>query len=464
MKVLLVAPPSNQFSLGMERFFLIEPLALEYVGAGISGHHDVKLVDLRVPNCPGFEAVIDSFEPDVVGITGFTIDVNTIKALLSIAKARLPDVLTVVGGHHATMVPSDFFSAEVDVVVVGEGVLPFRRICECHEKRRSFREIENIFYRPDGPSSDMVFTAKGDFPPLDSLPFPNRELSAPWREKYVYPLMFKPNEISYLASIRGSVGCVHRCNFCCVSKMFERRVYHRSIDNIMAELATIKEPVVYWVDDEFLLDSRRAAKLAEEVEKAGVKKTFWFYGRVDRIVQHPECIEAWARVGLRVVLMGLEAHSDDLLRRMGKGTSLSKNEEALRICHRNRVQVRGNFIVQPDFDREDFRKLSRYARKLEVDLPGFSILTPFPGTDLYQEVKDRLVKTSHDFFDMGHVLLPTKLPIKEFYEEYSKVLLKGTSWTRKFKLYRQIHPKFRKTYSRQMSEFMKRIRNVYLDH
>ncbi len=461
MKILLVVPEPNPHSFGMENFFLLEPLAIEYIAAGVQDKHEVKILDCRVRSEPKLRNVLEDFQPDIIGAGGFTIDVITIRNMMAEAKKILPEILTVVGGQHATMMPEDFFVDAVDVVVKGEGVFIFQKICERHNTNSGFESIANIYFKKDGK---MIFTEEAEHPPLGSLPFPARHLTSHVREKYIYPLMFEPRKMTRVASIRGTAGCVHNCNFCSISKLYKRKVYKRPIQQIVEELLTIEEPVVYFVDDEFLLDSERALLLAKAIGDAGIKKKFWVFGRVDNIVRNPECIEELAKVGLAVILIGLESHDERFLKRMRKGSALSKNEEAMRICHKYNIQVRGNFIVYPDFEKEDFRALARYSKKLNVDMPAFSILTPLPGTDLYESVKEQLLTDNYNFFDVGHTLLTPKLPMKQFYKEFSKLFMRGTSLKRKIELYRQVHPDLREAYFKTAKKMAKKMKNLYLEY
>jgi radical SAM superfamily enzyme YgiQ (UPF0313 family) len=437
----------------------MEPLALEYIGAGIKDHHEVKLLDLQIPDIkPGLKETLETFQPDIIACSAFTPGVNSAGKICAEAKKILPGILTVVGGHHATVMPRDYFQDTIDVVVSGEGVFPFKKICECHEKGKSFEDIENIYYRKNGK---MVFTRKEEHPPLDSLPFPDRTLTSHLRHRYLTFILEKPTT---LANIRGSVGCTYHCKFCAVSSMLKRKVYKHSIDRIIEELATIKESMLLWVDDELLLDSKRAIQLAKEIARAGIKKYHLICGRSDSIIRSPKSLEEWASIGLKLVFIGLESHRDKDLKDMRKGISSSKNEEALRICQANNVQVRGSFIVSQDFDKKDFKNLARYARKTGVDLPSFHVLTPFPGTDLCDEKKGDFIINNYDLYDMAHTILPTKLPLKQFYKEYTKLTKNAIPLRKKIKLFRHIDPKFRKELIASTKKGYKNLKNAYRDY
>lgn len=457
MKILLVVQRSHPRSLGLDNVILFEPLALEYIGAGVKENHDVKLLDLRAESVE-FTDIMESFKPDIVACGAYTADVYGVKQILAQAKKTLPGVVTVVGGQHATVMPSDFFDTYIDFVVIGEGVEPFKRICEAYEKTKGFSHIKNIYYRANGK---MVFTERTDPPPLDNLPFPARTLTSHLRKRYN---LFFGGDTSF-SCMTGSLGCTHRCKFCAASSLMNHKIYRRRIDNIVKELGSLEEPYVFWVDHEFLINPERALLLSKEVSEAGIRKKHWCYARSDTIVEYPETIEEWAKNGLQVVLIGLESHREKDLAKMGKDISLlSKHAEAVRICHANDVLVRGNFIVQPDFAKDDFRKLAEFSRELGVDIPGFTIWTPLPGTELYEEEKDNICTDNYELYDLAHTLLPTQLPLKQFYREYCRLYARGSSFKVKMQQFKRMGFKTSLELFPSYAKFFRRIKNAYKDH
>ncbi|KPK48721.1 MAG: hypothetical protein AMK72_06265 [Planctomycetes bacterium SM23_25] len=87
------------------------------------------------------------------------------------------------------------------------------------------------------------------------------------------------------------------------------------------------------------------------------------------------------------------------------------------------VHMWGAFIVDPQFTREDFRALKTYREKRDIIYPQFTILTPLPGTDLYDEREDELVTRDYRLFDALHAVLPTRLPREEFYKEFARLTM-----------------------------------------
>ena len=139
MRILLIQPASLDDALARDALSMFEPLALEYLAAGCAGHHDVRILDMRLDT--GLDACLRDFRPQVVGITAYTVHVNGVKGLFEEVRVFDRDIITVAGGHHATVMPEDFCIPSVNAVVAGEGVFPFRDLLECLEKNGDIGRI-----------------------------------------------------------------------------------------------------------------------------------------------------------------------------------------------------------------------------------------------------------------------------------------------------------------------------------
>jgi radical SAM superfamily enzyme YgiQ (UPF0313 family) len=458
MKILLVCPPTNEGVIGVEKFLLFEPLALEYIGAAVKDAHQVKLLDLRIAGIEEYKKTVETFQPDIIGTGGFTVDVHNIKRIMKIAKQVSPGIVTVVGGHHATMVPRDFFEEEIDIIVSGEGTGPFRKICDQVSVSGGLENIENIYFRKNG---QMVFTFPKEHPPLDSLPAPARELTAEFRHNYKFTLL---SGVTAIALIRGSLGCWFSCKFCAVRRLTGQKLLNHSVQRVVEELASIREPYVFWVDDEIFLEHERALTLAKEIKQAGIRKQHLISCRADTVCKHPELLKAWADIGLHSVFIGFESHSDEGLKKMRKGSTIESNREAVRICHQYNIKVRGNFIVRPDFSKKDFKECVNFVKKMDVDVLGFSIMTPLPGTELYDECEDILTTHDYNLYDLAHAVTPTRLPLKEFHRQHGLLYDRTLTLRKKISLLRQMTPEVRKFIMASRKEVERTLRNAYLDY
>lgn len=453
MKVLLIEPAKAPLTLGGEDVFLFEPLALEYLAAGVASDHDVRIHDQRLDH--DVRAVFQEFQPDVVGVTGYTVHVSVVRELCREIKSWKPEVLTVVGGHHATVAPEDFESPSIDVVVAGEGVVPFRELVRRLERGGGFSDIPGV-------ELSMGEKGVGEGGPhdidLDAFPFPDRTCTAPIRGEY-YSEYMKP-----LASIRTSKGCPYRCNFCALWKLAGGHYFRRKPEKVVEELATIDEEFVFFADDESLLDYGRMKKLAHLIEEAGLDKRYFLYGRSDTVARHPDLLHMWRDVGLERIFVGFESCRVEDLEYINKDSTVEDNEAAARILNELGIDVYASFIVRPDFDREDFAAMRRYCRRLELKFASFAVLTPLPGTDLYEMVKDQMLTHDTRYFDFLHTLLPTRLPLKEFYEELNRLYItaippaKGLAFLAKYPL-RELPSTLAKSY-----RAYKGVRNAWRDY
>jgi radical SAM superfamily enzyme YgiQ (UPF0313 family) len=453
MKILLIEPAKSPLTIGGDDVFLYEPLALEYLAAGVASDHEVRILDLRLEK--SWQDVLTEFQPDVVGITAYTVHVNTVRRLFEQIKHWNPEVLAVVGGHHATVMPEDFRSLFIDLIVIGEGVFTFKEIISRLERGRSFDGIPGVAFA----QGDRLVKTNGQAAvDLDAFPFPARRLTAKYRKQY-YSEWMKP-----LASIRTSKGCPYRCSFCALWKIAGGRYLRRSPERVVEELATIDEKYVFFADDESLVDASRMKKLARLIKASGLTKRYFLYGRSDTIAGNPDLLELWREIGLERVFVGLEFFRDEDLQYIGKGTTASDNEKAVKILHDLEIDIYASFILRPNFDKADFAALRQYCRQLELNFASFAVLTPLPGTDLYEAVNSQMITYNYEYFDFNHTLLPTTLPLKEFYGEYYRLYREGIAFSKQLSVLRkyswkEIPPTLVKGY-----RIYNRLKRAYLDY
>jgi len=453
MKILLVQPAKPEKAVGAEGFSLYEPLALEYLAAGVAPDHDVRILDLRLEG--NFDACLRDFQPDLVGLTAYTVHVNTVKRLSQQIKDLDPGIVTVVGGHHATVRPKDFSTPFINVIVVGEGVFIFREVVRRLENHLELSKIPGAAPLENG----AVMIDQGEQGhDLDAFPFPRRDLTAAYRKSYFSDWM-RP-----LASIRTSKGCHFRCKFCALWKLTGGRYLTRKPELIVEELGAIEEKYVYFADDESLLDVARMDRLADLIGRAGLKKRFFLYGRSDTITRHPELLEKWKKVGLERVFVGLEFLGDDDLKSIRKGSTAENNVTALKILKGLDLAIWPMLMVRPEFDRSDFVNLRKSCLALDLPFIGFSVLTPLPGADLYDEVKDRLISDNYDFYDFFHTLLPTTLPIRDFYQELTNLFNRSRSLKNQLRYMRKYRLRELPSLVRAYGDFIRQFKSLPQDY
>jgi radical SAM superfamily enzyme YgiQ (UPF0313 family) len=355
--------------------------------------------------------------------------VNVVRALFAQIKAWDPRVLTVVGGHHATVAPEDFVSPHIDLIVMGEGIFPFQQIVARLEQGEGFDGLPGVAFARDGV---LVKSTPLPVDNLDVFPLPDRRFTARYRPHYFSEWM-KP-----LASIRTSKGCPYRCKFCALWKLAGGRYLRRRPEKIVEELAGLDEEYVFFADDESLVDARRMKALAKLIQQTGIQKRYFLYGRSDTIARYPDLLELWRDVGLERVFVGLEFCREEDLEDIRKGSTLRDNEQAVRVLHDLGIDIYASLIVRPDWRKADFAACKEYCRALELDFATFAMLTPLPGTDLYEETQEQMITHNYDYFDFVHTLLPTALPLKDFYEEYYQLYQQAIPFTKRLAMLRRM--------------------------
>lgn len=429
MKILLIKPPQNP---NLATNSLYEPLELEYLAASVKGLN-VRIIDMRIEK--NLHRELNSFRPDLVGLTAYTTDYNAAVQILKEIKKFDRSIKTIVGGHHVTFLPDDFVLPYVDAIFLGYADSTFPLFVNFYNSPEKQKEIPNIGLIDNGK---VFFTRKENLvPDLNSLPVPDRSLTLKYHKKYHDPVR---NKLTLLMTSRG---CAFRCKFCACWKLMDGKYAARTPESIIQELKTLPEDIdiVYFSDDNTFSDIRRMWRLSELIRDNKIKKRFQMYARADTIVKHQDLFADLAESGLQFVTVGLESFSDKDLDYYNKKTTIEINNKAIHILKKLNINIISHFIVRPEYTKEDFKQLLNYVYEYNLFRPAFPVLTPLPGTDLYQETQSTFVITNFDYFDFVHSILPTKLAPREFYRELWKI------YSNSFSIYRIIKHRLNRLFS-----------------
>lgn len=418
MKILLVQPsPFEPGRIGLENtIWFCEPVALTTIAAMVPDH-EVRILDMRLEDEVTLNRVLSEFEPDVVGTTSMTTDCYQAKAILQTAKDTLGDsCFTIVGGHHPTLMPEDFYDPCVDALCIGEGEDTFRELIQALATRsRGGKPEEVAGLKLRQANGEYLATAKrGQSRALDDFPPPARHLIDKYRDSYFFTIA------GPMASIVTSRGCSFDCNFCAIWEFYERKTRFMSAKTVVDRMEAVPEKFLFFLDDNFLTNRRRLEELVSEIERRGVKKWFGTQGRTDFIADNPDLMRRLRDAGLVMVLSGYESNDDKGLEALLKRGTVDKNKKAAGILRELGIFSTGIFMVRQDFDEADFDKLYAHINELGIALPLIAILTPLPGTQLYRARRHELLTEDRRLFDLLHSVLPTKLPRKRFYERFAE--------------------------------------------
>ena len=426
MKILLVRPPVPKHTIGLKHIMICEPLELEYVAANLNGH-ELMIFDSLVER--GFKKRFSDFNPDIVVSSCYKTGTNEVIKLFRYVKSIKPSCITIVGGVHATLVPTDFADISVDIIGIGDGTMLLPEIVESINNGKTLKDISGIGIPYD---DGKIYSTKHReyMPKPDSLPFPNRSLVSHLRHKYYY-LMHRP-----VATIKTTWGCWYKCNFCFTWKITGGQPYSRSPQSIVNELLTIESSEIYIVDDIFIINKSRLKELSNLIQKHNIKKNYLCYARADFIADNEKIIEHWADLGLKAVFIGLEATTNEELDKMNKQLLADSNIKAIEILRKYKIDTYGSLIPGADYDRNDWKRLMKFINDNKLYYVNISPATPLPGAENYDELKDKLTvpEDAHSLFDLSHQLSPTKTSLKAYYWELLKIYSKTTLNMRSAKL------------------------------
>jgi len=413
MNVLLIRPDPGNERFGLGPFFRVEPLGLEYVASALRARgHEPSIVDLRFRG--SVASWIRRTRPRVVGISAMhALEFDKVLQTAREVRRASPEAFILVGGHAAAAYSGPLEKDPIDAICVDDGEEVVPALVDALAAGRSPSTVPALRLRTgDGWVST---TPLSDRTGLDRVPTPARDLVERHRNRY-HCLLFKPVWL-----VETARGCPYRCNFCSVWQLYDRSFRERSIGAVVDDLASVGD-AVFIADDLFWNHPARSLELARALRKRGVfKRWILVQTRTDIVTRHPELLEAWRPLAKDFdIFFGLEAASDEGLAHVVKGNQVTASVDAARISRSMGYGVTGNFLVDPDWSEAEFHELWDFVAKNGFQRAGYTILTPLPGTELFQKLAPILEGQPWFKYDMHHVLWEPRLGAKRFFELYAE--------------------------------------------
>ena len=400
MKILLVNPSYRDVYRTFD--FVLPPLGLAYMAALLTEkNYDVKIVDLNVGQK---NQAIPHNNWDLVGIT---LDTSRYYKGMEYARTlKSKGTRVVVGGPHASFMADEILeSGSADYVVRGEGEHTMLELAEALNQGGSLEQIQGLSYRSD---DQIIHNDKRAYPDdLDTLPFPARDLLD--MDKYRTSKLGTRS----ITSILTSRGCPYQCSFCASSKLAGTFWRARSVQSIVEEIQFVKDTYGYrafaFVDDNFTLNPQRVIDFCEEICKRGWDIHWWCFSRVDTIVQNPQMVSLMHRAGCRSTYIGIESRNQETLDSYNKKISADISSKAISVLKENKIEMTASFIIGGlNEDKKMVEDTLRFAKSLNPNTVSFTILTPYPGTDLFKQVKDRIITFDWRKYDGIHSVIRLK--------------------------------------------------------
>jgi anaerobic magnesium-protoporphyrin IX monomethyl ester cyclase len=366
--------------------FRFPPLGLGYIAAHLHRNGiSVQLIDCTFQTQGDVVQQVNDLDPKVIGIQCIlSADHHALKLAKMLNK---DDNILVAGGPYPTIDPARFLSS-FDIAVIGEGEETALEIVEKAKENRDFRSIPGIAYIDDKSNGIRYTKSRQPQLNLDSLPNPMRSL-------YPNALYQKYNRSRFgysMTSLIATRGCPFRCDYCsrAVSGNSYRERSKESVVNEIEEIMSYGYDRIWIADDVFTLRKQYVNDVCQEIIKRKTKCEWECLSRVDTLDY--EIAKIMKAAGCRRVFFGIESGNNDILRKMKKSVTVEKSAMAVSSAKRAGLETGGFFILgYPGETDETILQTLKLSSSLPLDYISFSFPYPFPGTGLYEKVKDRLL-------------------------------------------------------------------------
>lgn len=338
---------------------------------------------------------INSLSPSIVGIYATTMCFNKVRKLAEDIKSTCKDIPIVLGGPHLQACQEDFTSSCFDYGVVGEGEITVAElILAFNNDPHDLGNVKGLLWKKNGKAIFNGFRPYHE--PLDDFPIPARDMLPPIDKYHLKAMITKLEPATHLLSSRG---CPYGCIFC--NNIFGRKVRYHSAEYVINEVSDLvynygmKE--ITFNDDTFLINAERVYEICELIKKNKLKFTWSCLMNVKNVKK--ELLKAIRDAGCWLIQPGIESGNQRILNSIGKPVNL---EEAKMVCAWAKeigLKVKPSFIIGlPGETEESIEETIKYAISLKTHYPAFALMTPYPGTKLWDEMDNygSMISTEYD--------------------------------------------------------------------
>ncbi len=410
MAVLLVKPPRpiRRGNIWQKIDPGFPPLGLACIASYLeSKGKAVHILDMQAErtNYPEFRLLLKKINPDFIGISSTTVEIETALDIAGLAKAVLPGAKIVLGGAHPSVMSQEVLSnPEVDFVVRGEGEYTFHELIS---DAANVSKITGLSYKYNGharhnPPRPVIAN-------LDEMPVPAYHLLPMKRYK---PSLGNYKRLPAMSMITTR-GCPGRCTFC-YTGLFGEKIRTRSAQKIFEEIKLLKRDYkireISFYDDTFTAPKENVKQLCRLMVKENIDITWSCMSRIDFIDE--EMLSLMKQAGCHQIGYGLESASPDILENIKKYTAPDLMRRIAALTKKHQIDVRVMFMLgNPGETEETMKATIEFAIDLKPDIAIFNITTPFPGTEMYDWAKrnNYLFDVKWRDFDLANVVmrLPT---------------------------------------------------------
>ncbi|MBF0234778.1 MAG: radical SAM protein [Desulfamplus sp.] len=381
--------------------YLQYPIFLGYSASQLkAAGHQVQYIDSVIQELDMNQtlAMVKKMAPDVIFMETTTPSIEADYQCLMALKEVTGSTI-IVGGPHATYFHSDVLRecSAIDIVIRHEFDT---KIAEVVSNLNKLDSVKGITCRI---GTTIIDNGDGNLcRNLDKIPFPDRD-TIPWEWYLEAWYSRKP-----FMNMMTSRGCPYHCAFCLwPQSMYGHKQRFRSLDNVLEELRFLVKTYglkeVNIDDGTFTTNKKRVVEFCRRLRQEKLNIIWTCNGRVDNL--DGEMLAAMKGSGCKMIRLGVESGSQEVLDKIKKGLTLKQIEEGVKLVKKSGIQALGGFMFGFPYDsKKSVEETIQFARKLSPDQVQFSINMCYPGTSLYEYAKDNNILLAKAFkeFDMTH--------------------------------------------------------------
>ena len=434
-KILFVTAPYHCW--GVQVVGAWPPLHLVYLAGAARGAGVEPKIHDAMNKSHSYDEIrveIERFKPDYVltydylPVTGAisTAALPDSIAILKLAKEIDPAIVTLLGGPHPTFLPAEVLEGDagvVDYVLLGEGELTLRALLTALQEGGSTaaKAVNGIAYCDQDKT--IVNARRDQIGNLD-------ELAPAWDllEWDLYNYWVHPG--GRMASILSSRGCEMNCSFCS-QRLFWRGSWRaREPEQVIEEIVMLHDKyqvrVFTLIDAYPTRDRRRWERFLDLLIERDLGISLLMETRVEDIVRDRDILDKYRKAGIIHIYMGAESGDDDVLSSLNKGIEMKTTKQALELLRKAGIVTEASFMIGfPEETWESLEKTIEAAIYLNPDIAVFPIVTPWPYTPMYKEMKDRIRVFDYSKYNLvTPIIEPFQMTLEEVAQAMTKCYMK----------------------------------------
>lgn len=400
MKVVLMSMPDVAPLIIHEAVVHMPNLGIASIGGNIDDEHEVYVLDL-IRKRRGLKRylrrTLTQIRPEVVGFSAMSWQYDTCLRIIRFTKWLLPEVKTVLGGYHATLMAQEIAASSesepVDYIIRGEGEESFRRLVNALGGKDSLSDIPNLSYKEYG---EFIHNESGELLDLSKLKPPIRDKR---RLTWGYHVMNHKVEV-----LETSRGCTGSCKFCSIQQMYGKKFRTFPFERILQDLDFIyyknRTRWAFLADDNLVLAPARVISLCEAIiQREYQNLRLMIQADCRSMARNERMVQKLAQAGCKVVFLGVENDSQENLDFADKNNSGQLAYQAVEMCHKyGMMAIAGLIFGFPDDNEKEIISNFEFFHKIGADLAYCQILTPYPKTALRNDLlSEDLITNKNDY-------------------------------------------------------------------